>query len=336
MSKLSSIKAFARVAKQTLIKYSPEILMGLGGVTFVATVVAASKETVKEQEILEDHRCFLEQASALHDIEAYDDKAYKRTRFDAYKTTIVDTTVNYAPAIILGTTSLACFFGAFGIMKKRYATLVVAYSALEESFRKYRERVVADHGQEADLYYLTGSKVKEITVKDEDGNKTKQKQLILPDGTIASPYAFKFGKYKENGKRNNQWTEDSMLLMAYAMGQQDYLNNQLYSRCLFDRSHKVLVRGSVMLNEIRDLLGEDPTSTGAIVGNRFGNGEPGCNGFVDFGIIEAKEKDPDTGKDIPCLFINPNVDGMIYDLLGKKEEIPFTPSYGEWGEDVSV
>ena len=218
-------------------------------------------------------------------------------------------------------------------MKKRYTTLALAYSALEQSFRKYRERVIADRGQDADTYYLTGEKPKEVTVKDEEGNKKKVKQLVLPDGSIASPYAFKYSKYKENGELNHQWQEDINLLRAYALGQQDYLNNQLYLRCLYDDNHDVLVRGAVMLNEIRDVLGEDPTPTGAVVGNRFGNGEEGCNGYIDFNMIEATETDPETGREIPCIFVNPNVDGLIYDLLGKREPVPFTPSYGIYGEE---
>lgn len=322
---LSNIKSFAKVAKDVVVKHSPEILMGIGGVTFVATVVAACKETMDEQEILYSHTVCLDMVE--EDAEYLDDKAYKKSRRDVYLNTAKDTAMNYAPAVILGTTSLACFFGAFGIMKKRYTTLVVAYTALEESFRKYRERVIEDRGAEADLYYLTGSKVKEITVKDEEGKKTKQKQLVLPDGTIASPYAFKFGKYKENGERNKQWVEDRSLLMSYACGQEAYMNDRLYMRCVFDDDHRVVYRGTWMLNETRNLLGEDSTSTGAIVGNRYGNGEPGCNGYISLNITEATEIDPETGREIPCLFINPNVDGLIFDLIGQKEDKPFSTDY---------
>ena len=182
---LHNIKAFASVAKQTVIKYSPEILMGIGAATFVATVVSAAKETIKEQEILEEHQEALEDIEIMHvdeyieaqdlddDIYYLDDKAYKKSRRNLYLNTFKETTINYAPSVILGVTSLTCFFGAFGIMKKRYTTLVVAYTALEESFRAYRQRVIEDKGADADLYYLTGQKTKEITVKDENGQKIK-------------------------------------------------------------------------------------------------------------------------------------------------------------------
>ena len=322
----SNLKAFAKIAKHTIVKHSPEILMVTGGITFVTTVIVASKETIKEEDILADHQCELADIKWEHETEQLDDKAYKKSVRNVYMHTSIQTVKNYAPAVIVGTASLACFFGAFGIMKKRYTTLLVAYTALEESFRKYRERVIAARGADEDLYYLTGNKPKEITEKKEDGTKEKKKVLMLPDGTIASPYAFKFGKYKENGERNLQWTEELQLLLSYAQGQELWLNNQLYERCTFDRHHNVTHRGVVMLNEIRDLLGEDPNSTGAICGNRYGNGTPGANGYIDFRIIESKEIDPETGREIPCLFINPNVDGMIWDLIDEKEKVPFQPS----------
>lgn len=336
---LSNLKSVARVAKTSIVKHSPEILMGVGAVTFVATIVMASKETIKEQEILEDHQEALDDIEIMHVEEGTDitlidrdfddniyllnDKEYKKARRDVYIHTSLSTVKNYTPAVALGTVSLACFFGAFGIMKKRYTTLVVAYTALEESFRAYRQRVIEDKGEDADLYYMTGQKVKEVTVKDEEGQKTKQKQLTLPDGTILSPYAFKFGKYKETGELNHQWTGNSVLDRAYLLGQQDYLNDQLYMRCIFDDDHKVLKRGWVFLNEIRDLAGEDPTSTGSVVGNLFGNGEPGRDGYIDFRLVEA------TDENGSCFYINPNVDGLIYDIVEKFEKKPFALS-GEY------
>lgn len=334
---LSNFKAFTRVAKQTIIKHSPEILMIAGGVLFVTTVVLACKETIDEQEILDVHESALDYVDMVHENEEIDDKAYKKSRFNVYKNTSIETVKNYAPAVIIGSVSLACFFGAFGIMRKRYTTLVLAYGALEESFRKYRERVIAARGVDEDIYYLTGVKPKEITIKNDDGSKEKSKQLTLPDGKITSPYAFKFAKYNEDGSRNLQWSEDRQLNLSYALGQQDWLNHQLYSRCVFDDKHRVKIRGSVMLNEIRELLGEVSTPTGSIAGNRFSNGEPGCNGFIDFRITEGMEPDPDDpDKMIPFLLINPNCDGMIYDLLGKKEMKPFEPVFGDYGEEIRI
>lgn len=324
----SNIKAVANVVKVFTVKHAPEILMGTGTVAFVATVVTASKATIKAQEILEDHHealadvKFVEEHTKDNDEIEYTKEEVKKDKIVVYTKTSLALAKEYALPLGLAALTISCYFGAFGIMKKRYTTLAAAYSALNTAFRKYRERVIADKGEAKDLEYLTGGKVKEITQKDENGNKAKIKVLTLPDGTELSPYAFKFGKYKENGELNKQWQGDYCLDKAYILGQQDYLNDSLYLRCIFDNEHRVLKRGCVFLNETRDLLGEDPTATGAVVGNRYGNGESGCDGFIDFRLIEAEDENG------PCFYVNPNVDGLIYDIVEDFEKVPFLPTHG--------
>lgn len=320
-----NIKTFFNIAKMTVIKHSPEILMAAGTASFVVTVISASKATIKAQDILEEHKETLDDINEV--IEKADDcgieyslEDCKKDKITAYTKTGLALFTDYLPTIGFATVTLTCFFGAFSIMKKRYATLAIAYAALERSFKIYRKRVIADRGEDADIYYMTGQKPKEVTEKDEEGNKVKTKKLTLSDGTeIASPYAFKFGKYKENGEKNYQWNGDPMIDRAYILGQQDYLNDQLYMRCVFDKDHNVVRKGWVFLNEIRDLLGEDPTSTGAVVGNLFGNGEPGSDGYIDFNIMESEDEYG------TCFYINPNVDGLIYDIVENPCK-PFTPA----------
>lgn len=333
------VKVLFDVAKAWTGSHLPEILLAAGAGSFVATVICASKATLKAEDILIEHQFKkdeIEEAKETQDVavingepseeDIYTEEDYKKDKITLYTQTSLKIAKTYAVPVGLGALSLACFFGAYGIMKKRYTVVVAAYNALSTSFAAYRQRVIEDKGQDADTYYLTGVKPKEITVKDEEGNKEKKKVLpTLPNGEIASPYAFKFGKYKENGEHNKLYQGERILDMAYILGQQDYLNDQLYLRCMFNKDHEVIKRGAVMLNEIRDLLGEDPTPTGAVVGNRFSNGEPGCNGFIEFNVIESTEIDPETGSEIICYWISPNVDGMIYDLLGQFEKHPFRP-----------
>ena len=331
--RLSNLKSIARVAKVGLVKHAPEILMGTGTVAFVATVITASRSTIKAQDILADCKEKLDDIKEIQELQIscngeveniqelaeYDEKQAKKDRITAYVQMAIKLAKEYAIPFALALVTVFSFFGAFGIMKKRYATLATAYSALSESFRRYRERVIQDKGADKDLEYLTGGKVKELTETDKDGKKVKRKVLTLPDGTELSPYAFKFAKYKENGELNYQWQDDFSLNRAYILGQQDYLNDQLYMRCVFDDKHRVMKRGWVFLNEIRDLLGEDPTSTGAVVGNLFGNGEPGRDGFIDFRLVESRDEDG------TCFYINPNVDGLIYDIVENYEKVPFEP-----------
>ena len=302
--------------------------MGTGTVAFIATVVTASKATIKAQDILEQHKDALDDIKEMKEYKEqypddvdYSPEEIRKDKIVTYSKTGIALAKEYALPVGLAAITVTCYFGAFGIMRKRYATLAAAYSALEETFRRYRQRVIADKGEEKDLEYLTGGKVKEVTVKDEEGNKTKKKVLTLPDGTELSPYAFKFSKYKENGEINYQWQNSFALNRAYILGQQDYLNDQLYMRCVKNKDGKVIKRGWVFLNEIRELLGEDPTSAGAVVGNLFGNGEPGRDGFIDFRLIEAEDENG------TCFYVNPNVDGLIYDIVEDYEKVPFDTTY---------
>ncbi len=332
---MSNLKSIARVTKVGIVKHAPEILMGVGAVSFVGTVVVASRATIKAQDILYDHHEKLDDIKQAEAMEVYTAEDAKTDKIKVYTQTTLAMAKDYAPAAGLGVLSLTCFFSAFGIIKKRYTTLAIAYNALSESFALYRKRVIEDKGEEADLYYLTGQKVKEVTVKDEEGKKKKVKVLELPDGTkLASAYAFKFGKYNEDGSINPIWCNDPNYLRMYALGQQDWLNDRLYADCIFNDDHKVIKRGSVFLNDLRDVFGKKHTTTGAVTGWRYSNGEEGCNGYIDLRMIEATEIDPADGKEIPCLIIDPNVDGLIYDLVEQFEEIPFEPTYDklDWND----
>lgn len=321
MSFGTGVKALIDASGAWAKNHSPELLLAGGIISLVGAVVMSAKAGSNTEEILEGHKAELDDVKSEEIVKKSDVvKIYAQTTGYLAK--------EYAPAVVLTSLSITCFCASYGILKSRYVALGAAYTALEESYRKYRERVIADRGEEADKYYLTGEKPKTITVEGEDGKKEKIKVYpTLPDGSIASPYAFKFGKYKENGERNNQWQNDRKYCMMYILGQQDYLNDQLYLRCKFNDEHEVIQRGSVFLNEIRDLLGEDPINIGQQVGNLFSNGEKGCNGYIDFNLIESTEIDPETGEDIPCFWIDPNVDGLISDCLEKIEKIPFKARY---------
>lgn len=322
MNVLTTLKNTARVVKHWTGNHAPELLLGAGIVSLGAAIYTAAKAGSKTDLILEDHKDDLEFVKR-------NENSDKKDLACVYLHTTGEFAKAYGPTVGFTALSVFCFCASYGIIKKRYVALTAAYNALQESFTLYRKRVIEKDGKEADLYYLTGEKPKTITVVDEvTGEKEKKKiYQTLPNGAIASPYAFKFGKYKENGERNYTWQNNRHICESIIMGQQDFYNDMLYSRCEFNADHKVVRRGSVMLNEIRDALGEDPTKAGAVTGWRFSNGEPGCNGYIDFNLIESVEIDPETGLEIPVFWIDPNVDGIIYDLLEKREKVPFLANF---------
>lgn len=332
MSFSTNVKALVRTAGAWGKNHAPELLLAGGAVSFVATVITASKATIKAQDILEDHKEKLRDIKTVHATNRdYDDEDLKKDIIVAYSQTGWGLTKNYALASGFAVLSLTCFFASYNIIKKRYVALGVAYSALNESFNLYRQRVIEDKGEEVDTYYLTGVKPASITATNEDGTKEKKKVLKEDPDKIANPYVIKFGKYKENGDRNWQWQGNYSLDRSYILGQIDYLNDQLFLRSVRNKDGDVIKRGAVFLNELRDLLGEDPTTAGAVAGWRFSNGEPGCNGYIDQHLVEVVELDPDTNQEITSYILNPNVDGLIYDLVEKFEPKPFTPNFTPWG-----
>lgn len=334
MSFTTNVKALVRTTGLWTKNHAPELLLAGGTISFVATVVTASHATLKATEVLEEHRDKkrdIKTAQATKTEEEYSEQDIKKDTIILYSQTGMALAKRYALPLGCAALSLTCFFASYGIMKKRYVALGAAYTALNESFQLYRQRVIEDKGEEADLYYLTGVKASQITEKDpETGEKVKKTIIKDRDGNevLASPYMFKFSKYKENGERNDQWCSSDSLNRAYILGQVDYLNDALYLRSEKNRNGEVTRRGSVFLNELREYLGEDPTTAGSVVGWRFSNGEPGCNGFIDVNMVEGREIDPETGEEMVVYYLNPNVDGLIYDLVEKKEETPFLPKFG--------
>ena len=318
MNLLTTAKVAVNTAKTWTKVHAPELLFGGGVISFGLALYSATKAGSKTEAALEEHHEKLEEVK-------YNEESTKTDVAKVYFHTAGELTKDYAPAIGFASVSLVCFGASYGILKKRYVAISAAYTALQESFKLYRQRVIEDKGKEADMYYMTGQKPKTITVTNEETGEKQKKKVYptLPDGSIASPYAFKFSKYKENGEKNNMWQNDRHINETVIMGMQDYFNNVLYARCEFDDDHNVIKKGIVLLNEIRDSLGEDPTDIGMVVGNRFGNGEPGSNGYIDFNLVESKETDPETGREISCFWIDPNVDGLVYGLMESYEDKPF-------------
>ena len=150
----------AKVAKR-----SPEILMITGGVTFIATIVVACRQTLKCEDILDKHERSMDDIQACIEMAAedpekvqYSDQDAKRDKFIAYCHTGLGFAKVYAPAILLGVVSITCFGCSFRIMKKRNLALTAAYATLDSAFKGYRKRVVDELGEESDKYFRYGYK----------------------------------------------------------------------------------------------------------------------------------------------------------------------------------
>ena len=99
------------------------ILTILGSIGVVATTVTAVKATPKAIRLIE---------------EAEQEKGEELTKWEKTKTA----TKPYLPAILLGTSTVACIFGAQILNQKQQASLVSAYALLDQSYKEYKKKLI--------------------------------------------------------------------------------------------------------------------------------------------------------------------------------------------------
>ena len=122
----------SRLVKNTerfLIKYSPEILTGIGTAGMIATTVLAVKATPKALKLIEAKK-EAEHVDELTPIE-----------------TVKATWKCYIPAAVTCVASVACIVGASSVHAKRNAVLATAYKLSETALAEYKEAVVETIGE---------------------------------------------------------------------------------------------------------------------------------------------------------------------------------------------
>lgn len=324
---MSKIQMFGKMGKMisntagrsglVLRKYSPEILMATGVIGVITSTVMACRSTLKVDEVLDTHNekiAKIKEAIKVVDKETYSEADYKKDLAVTYVQTAVDFAKLYGPSVTLGLASIGCLLGSFGIMRRRNIAMIAAYKAIEESFSKYRKRVVLEFGEDKDRQFKNGiSKVKviEAAYTDENGEKHKAKtsEIEVVDPNAISDYARFFDS------SCTAWSPSAEYNLTFLKVQQNFANDILQSK------------GHIFLNEIYDALGIPRTSAGQVVGWVKGNGK---DDFVDFGIFDATHegyrgvKVCDTIGEERRDFVNGyrdsilldfNVDGTIYDKI---------------------
>ena len=157
MSKTKLMNSVSRTlgrAGLTLKKHKPEILVGIGIVGTIASTVMACKASTKAGEIIENSKKELEKVREVANnpefANEYTEKDYKKDLTIVYAKTGMEFVKLYAPAVLLGTASIASILTGHGILRKRFVELSAAYAAVDTSFKEYRGRVVERFGKELD------------------------------------------------------------------------------------------------------------------------------------------------------------------------------------------
>jgi len=287
------------VVRQALIvqKNSPSLLFAAGVIGVVATVVIASRATLKLEEVLESTQKDLFRAKELHDSnhEKYSDQDYKNDVAIVYIHSAVSVVKLYGPAVVVGIASIAFLVGSHQILTRRNAGLMAAYTALEKGFNEYRQRVIAEVGPDKERELRYGSEIQEFV---DDKGKIKKK-LVVGTG-VPSIYARFFDEC------SRQWQKEPNYNLVFLRAQQSYANNLLQSR------------GHVMLNDVYDQLDIPRSSAGAIVGWMW---KKDGDNFIDFGIFDpanSEARDFVNGRNFGAILLDFNVDGVVYKLIERE------------------
>lgn len=283
-------------------KHSPEILIVVGVVGTVASAVIACKATTKVNKIIDDAK---DDIDDIHEAiengvtkagETYAIEDSKKDLVIVYTQTGVKLVKLYAPAVILGTFSIASILASNNILRKRNVALGAAYAAIDKSFKDYRGRVIERFGEQVDAelkYGIKAKKFEEVEVDPETGKEKKVKKTVMvADPNLQSDYAV----YFDNKSRNYETNQDYNYMFLKA--QQQFANDKLQTR------------GHLFLNEVLDDLDLPRTSAGQIVGWT----KDGPDGYVNFRIVEV-DRETEDGRHEPALLLDFNVEGNIWNKM---------------------
>lgn len=299
---MKSVNTTASKVIMKIKKRSPEILIVVGVVGTVASAVMACKATTKVNKIIDDAKDDIDKVHAATENcvteagETYSTEDSKKDLVIIYAQTGVKLAKLYAPAVILGTFSIASILASNNILRKRNVALGAAYAAIDKSFKDYRGRVIERFGEQVDTelkYGIKAKKFEEVEVDPETGKEKKVKKTVMvADPNLQSDYAV----YFDNKSRNYETNQDYNYMFLRA--QQQFANDKLQTR------------GHLFLNEVLDDLDLPRTSAGQIVGWT----KDGPDGYVNFRIVEV-DRETEDGRHEPSLLLDFNVEGNIWDKM---------------------
>lgn len=220
-------------------KESPVILGILGSVGVVLTAVTVSRDTLKAEIRLEDK----------------EDEIHRELTKAEWAQTILPA---YIPSIAVGSATVACIIASTVLSQRQKMALSSAYILLDQSYKRYKDKVVELFGEGADREVereVTKDRIQELEKKEEiHGDET----LIFYE------------------KHYNQLFERSMLEVKDA----EYLLNK-----------KFTTTGQATLNDFYLLLGLEETKEGAELGWDVCNAESSLDCWIEFEHDLVKTQD---------------------------------------------
>lgn len=171
MNKLN-LNKIAKSVRTVIVKYSPEILTGIGITGMITTTVMAVKATPKALMLIEEKKI--------------DNDVDKLTPIETVKAAWTC----YVPATITGCMSIACLIGASSVNARRNAALATAYTLSETALKEYQEKVVETIGEKKEQV------VRDAIAKDKiDKDPVSSKEVIITEKGNTLCYDVISGRY---------------------------------------------------------------------------------------------------------------------------------------------
>lgn len=315
------LKATQMLAKGKfkLKKAGPTIMIvgaAIGGVT---AAVLACKATLKAEEIIAEHNAQIETIHTtkaqvdsgemqLKDGETYTADDMKKDITATYVHTAVWLAKVYAPAVTLGSLSLACMFGSHHTMSRRNASLTAAYIAIDKAFNEYKGRVTERFGDRVQQELERNMKAVPVATKvqNEEGVEETIQEYKDVAMTHTSPYDQLFDETVDTWQPDNRLNRNYLFLMEQAANK------------------RLRTQGHLFLNEVLASLGTHggvslKTPEGQIVGWIYDPNDPTKQNHVDFGMTNYVPGNDALNSFIDgyerSVLLHFNCDGVIIDKI---------------------
>lgn len=252
--------------KNTTIKHSPQILMGVGVVSTVGAIVVTVKKSRDINDILEEHKRLKEEFTQLKEESddvaklkdepsEYTDDVYKSDIRAVHCHTAIKLAKAFAPTAVLTAVGIGSFILANSILSKRYKLLYGAYTSVVGTFAAYRARVKQEYGEDADyrcMYGFDKKKKVEVTTYDENGNEVKTKEELYID--------------RDNSYGVSEYARYFSPLTTVQCTTYDHYNRNYIDNCVQYAKDLIYLKGRCTLNDVYDMLGFEKTYKGQAVG----------------------------------------------------------------------
>lgn len=290
---------------------APEIGLIIGVGTSICALVSMYKRAPKIKEINDQRK---EDLAKVDELIANPELA-KQNDYDVDKDAKQDVRIINTKAVInickelavpvgLEALSILCFVGSHKILKKRNIALATACNLSIKEFNGYRKRVTERLGEAVDKELKYDVKAEKIEKKetDENGKEKKTKEVINVTnlGAKDSIYSCIF-----DSANSRYWSKDA------------WENKSFLKSVQKEANAKLIKNGYLFLNDVRKMLGMEPTIAGQVVGWIWDIEEPNRSNNVDFNVFNSTDDYTRRFLDgyEACVILDFNVDGVIVDDL---------------------